>query len=896
MSNERQDQSSDLFHQLRRNMQGVFLKFLNDKKNTIVELGSDTFNLFGYTHEELLDKSSMNYLTIIHLEDRKWLSEKRNEQIKNNLPLVNEYRIISKQGKIKWVKEIISVIDNEKPEKVAFDAYVEDITAYKLNAFMSNAFTSYQNAVNSGSIVSITDKSGKILFVNDLFCTVSKYSRQELIGNDHKVVSSNTHSKSFFEDLWKTILSGEIWRGQIKNLSKNNQVFWLDTVISPIKNEKGIIDQFLSISNNITEQKESEYALLESEALSRTIIKSLHTGVAIVDETGLITKVNENWQLGIQQMKASKMCNIPSGANFFDHLEKLIEGGNLSAKEIMDNIHAVLNREIEFAEVEYPCMIGEEEKWFYINITMFENDISHIIISNFDITHRKNQEAILRKSEARLNEAQRIAKIGSWELDILNDTLQGSPEVFHIFDVDEVEGEIWNFSDFLDQIHPEDRDMVEKAYQESLDKRTNYNVVHRIVGKEGNIKYIKEQCITFYDSDGRPLRSLGTAQDVTEQKQFELSLEQERKRYQNVVENISDGLFIDNKEGKVMYANTRFLNIIGIKEEDLEDFDFMAFVAPEYREEIRERHNRRMNGEDVQTIFEYQGIRKNGEKRWIEARVTKIEENGTIVGTQSAIRDITESKRSIDLIKASESEKTRLLNELTRRFNELMQFNYIVSHNLRAPIANLIGLSEAFKLKGIDEKERLKIIGLIQYSVLKIDDLIQDLNIILATKSDLNSKKEIIDFASIMEAINSILERQILQSGAKIEFVDKSQGVSFYSIKSYMKSILYNLVSNSIKYKSANRPLEIEILIEPKGNDKMFISVKDNGMGIDLKLYGSEIFGLYKRFHIETEGKGLGLNMTKTQVEALGGKIEVKSELGQGTTFMIELPIENINS
>jgi PAS domain S-box-containing protein len=894
MSIEHQSQNTELFQQLKRNMQGVFLKFLNDKKNTIIDLDSDTFNLFGYTSDELLDSSSMNYLTLIHLEDRKWLSEKRMEQMKSNLPLVNEYRIISKQGKIKWVKEIISLVVNDKTEKVIFDAYVEDITAFKLNAFMSNAFTSYQNAVNSGSIVSITDKSGKILFVNDLFCTVSKYSRQELIGNDHKLLSSNSHSKGFFEKLWKTILSGEIWRGQIKNVSKNNQIFWLDTVISPIKNEKGIIDQFLAISNNITEQKESEYALLESETLNRTIIKSLHTGVAIVDETGLITKVNENWHLAIQQMKSSMMCNIPSGANFFKHLEQLIDSGNMSAKEIMDNIHSVLDREIEFAEIEYPCISGEEERWFYINITMFENDISHIIISNFDITHRKNQEAILRKSESRMNEAQRIAKIGSWELDLISDTIQGSPEVFHIFDVDSIDGETWNFSDFIEQVHPEDREMVTQTYLESLANKSNFNVVHRIVTKDGSVKYIKEQCITFYDSDGKPLRSLGTAQDVTEQKQFELSLEQERKRYQNVVENISDGLFIDNIDGKVVYANSRFLNIIGIGESDLLDFDFMEFVAPEYREEIKDRHNRRMRGEDVQTIFEYQGIRKNGEKRWIEARVTKIEENGVIVGTQSAIRDITESKRSIDLIKASESEKTKLLNELTRRFNELMQFNYIVSHNLRAPIANLIGLSEAFKMKGVDEKERLKIIGLIQYSVLKIDDLIQDLNIILATKSDLNSKKEIIVFASIMEAINSILERQIIQTGANINFVDNSNGIQFYSIKSYMKSILYNLLSNSIKYKSAERALEVDIKINVKKHEKLIIEVKDNGMGIDLKMYGAEIFGLYKRFHIETEGKGLGLNMTKTQVEALGGKIDVKSTLGHGATFIVELPLDSV--
>jgi signal transduction histidine kinase len=113
---------------------------------------------------------------------------------------------------------------------------------------------------------------------------------------------------------------------------------------------------------------------------------------------------------------------------------------------------------------------------------------------------------------------------------------------------------------------------------------------------------------------------------------------------------------------------------------------------------------------------------------------------------------------------------------------------------------------------------------------------------------------------------------------------------SFFTIKSYFYSIFYNLILNSIKYKKENIPPVIKIS-SCKFEDRILLKFTDNGLGMDLQKSGEQVFGLYKRFHTHIEGKGMGLFMVKTQVEALGGKINISSEVNKGTEFLIQFPI-----
>lgn len=254
---------------------------------------------------------------------------------------------------------------------------------------------------------------------------------------------------------------------------------------------------------------------------------------------------------------------------------------------------------------------------------------------------------------------------------------------------------------------------------------------------------------------------------------------------------------------------------------------------------------------------------------------------GNIMGVVLVFRDV--SKR-----KEEEALKEKITADLVQRNKDHEHFDSIISHDLRSPVANIISLASMVNDKDLEEDEREFFMNSLTTSAEKLNEVLDDLNVILSIGKQLNEKKELVHFSKlvsdIQDSIQNILEKE--QVHFKIDF---SRVDEMFTIKSYMYSIFYNLISNSIKYKRSDVPLEIAIESDLVDN-KVVLIFKDNGLGIDLKKRGHDLFGLYKRFHTDkAEGKGMGLHMVKVQVEKLGGKISAKSEVNQGIEFKIEL-------
>ena len=180
-----------------------------------------------------------------------------------------------------------------------------------------------------------------------------------------------------------------------------------------------------------------------------------------------------------------------------------------------------------------------------------------------DITARKHAEDILRRSEAMLRESQRMAQIGSWELDLVNNVLSWSDENYRIFEADRTLPKV-TYETFLNAVHPDDRPMVNQAYTDSVKNRAPYDIVHRLLFPEQRVKYVREWCETFYDPEGRPVRSIGTTQDVTVQKLVEEALRASESRYRLLIESSPFCIHEIDLEGRLQSMNRAGLDMLGL--------------------------------------------------------------------------------------------------------------------------------------------------------------------------------------------------------------------------------------------------------------------------------------------------------------------------------------------
>lgn len=227
---------------------------------------------------------------------------------------------------------------------------------------------------------------------------------------------------------------------------------------------------------------------------------------------------------------------------------------------------------------------------------------------------------------------------------------------------------------------------------------------------------------------------------------------------------------------------------------------------------------------------------------------------------------------------------TETNKELIRHNNELQQFSYTISHNLKGPVASLKGLLNLVSPAGIGEENK-EIMSRLKQSSITLDNTIKDLTNIIDLRNDISRVRQEIKLQALIDRIEILLKKDIVDHGISI-VTDFSECDRLYAVSPMLESILYNLISNGIKYRCTDgKPV---IRITSGHRDKTTtLTVMDNGLGIDLEKFGDQLFGLYKRFHLNKEGKGLGLYLVKLQTEAMGGSIAVDSKPGEGTTFTL---------
>ncbi len=315
-------------------------------------------------------------------------------------------------------------------------------------------------------------------------------------------------------------------------------------------------------------------------------------------------------------------------------------------------------------------------------------------------------------------------------------------------------------------------------------------------------------------------------------------------------------------------------------DEFLKNSTWLELVHPEDHEEVKEIINGLLNGRYPSNSFAYRIRTNQGPWKWILSfsKVVSFQDDGkagSMIGTHL----------DIDFIKEKEIELQNITQELRKTNSELQKFAYITSHNLRAPVVNLMSLTEMQSEETLSPELNEEITRKIHYCVKQLDSTLNDLIEIVASKSGNHVQKENLDLQTELNLIVRSIEKQVNESGAHID-TNFSEIKGIYFSKRFLHSILINLLTNSIKYRSEKRKLIISLKTRVK-KDHTVLYFSDNGLGMNMNKFGNKIFGLYQRFHSKIDGKGLGLYIIKSQIESLDGCIEVDSMPDVGTTFKI---------
>ncbi len=549
------------------------------------------------------------------------------------------------------------------------------------------------------------------------------------------------------------------------------------------------------------------------------------------------------------------------------------------------------------------------------------------------------QESLAQLEEAReslehsvqqLEEAQSIAHLGSFEFHISSNHVEWSAEMKRIYGIQE-ENFSLDYEGYLEKLHEEDREMIKATVAKAIEDGEPYSFEHKIVRPDGEIRWIRSNGKPVY-MNGTVYKLQGTALDITEQKLAGLKLQEEQYFIQKITDTSPDVITIFDIDKRVnVYGNRELTSLLGYSEEEIaelrkdpaflqkmihpddmekavnflmefKDYTGTQFKEVEYRLHTKEgnyiwvsaRYNvfrRNAQGLPVQIIGVTRDIndRKLAEDATIQANFRLHETNEELVRTEELLKEANNELEEQVMRRTAELQRKN--SQLERINADLDNFIYTASHDLKVPIVNLEGLLILLNKKLVDklpEKDQ-NLLDMMHTSIERFKTTIQDLSDVTKMQKNLDEEvREIIQLPEVVEDVQKDIHQLVQENNAVIHTFFEVKEVPFD--RKNLRSIIYNLLTNAIKYRSDEREPVVTIRSQ-KLEHCLLISVSDNGEGIPENQY-EKIFSLFKRLHKKVEGSGMGLYIVKRIIENNGGRIEVESGIGKGTTFNIFLPDE----
>jgi PAS domain S-box-containing protein len=524
-----------------------------------------------------------------------------------------------------------------------------------------------------------------------------------------------------------------------------------------------------------------------------------------------------------------------------------------------------------------------DKRWFQARFRKTKNQNENVTLLIKEVTERKKAEAEILTLKDRLVIATKAAGVGIWEWDILSNEIIWDDNMrllFRMYDGGyKDEKEAWKKS-----VYPDDLTRVEEKIKKAIDDKIEFEDEFKIKWPCGQTRYIKVNSAVVRSENGRPLKMIGTNWDITEVTTKKQELLESQLTFRNTFEYSSIGIALLDISGKWMEVNDALCRLIGYSREELLNSTFQEITYPDDLDMDMTFVGKMLNNEIDTYQLEKRYLHKNGEIIWALLSVSLIRDIDNVPKFFiSQIIDITENKKLIEEL----GEKNKVLQittiDLEQKIKQLQEFSHIIAHNLRGPATGLMTISD-FIIDADNEEERQFMLSQLKEKSELIISTLNDLKDVVEMRLNKEIAFTECSFEQAIVSVKRILENKIKEKGAVIETNLHIAALQYP--KAYFDSIMYNLISNAVKYTQHGVIPVIKVHTYMQ-DERIILEVADNGLGIDLLKYGNQIFKYKKIFHRGFESTGLGLFITKNQVETFGGSISVSSGIGEGSVFKV---------
>jgi PAS domain S-box-containing protein len=730
----------------------------------------------------------------------------------------------------------------------------------------------HQHALNAHAIVSISDAGGNILYVNKKFCQSSGYNRGELIGQSHRIIKSGVHPPEFYADMWRTIADGVIWHGEVCNQRKDGSLVWLETTIVPFLDTERKPYQYISIRTDITRVKEAEHRLALSQAYANigTWDWNIETGELFWSE------------------RIGPLFGYPVGKLETTYENFLSAVHPDDRQSLIDAVHACIEEGAEY-NIEHRCIWPDGSVHWLMErgdvVRSQDGTPLHMLGVVQDITERKRAEMALAESRKRLEEAQALARMGYWTVDLATGNITWAKETYILFnrDANNYAPTLQNY--YAEIVHPDDVDSVRKTQQLAIETSAPQSVDHRILWPDGTIRWMHLEGYAEYDSHGRPKLLVGMVQDITDRKRTELALAESRTQLEEAQSLANLGYWTANKMSGDLQWSEEIYRIFGLHPAEFKP-SVEAFKKAVHPEDLAllEESELRAATTGVHDVV-HRIIRPNGDIRFVhELARAQLDDRGRVVQMAGTVQDVTELK----LAEQAMQQAKEAAEAASRAKSEFLAS---MSHELRTPLNSILGFAQLF---GMDpylperNKEHAHEIERAGQHLLKLVNDLIDLARIESGKLDLAAapvsvKAVVGDSLAMVAPIAREREIRLIDAGGD------GREALIRADYTRLQQVLINLLANAIKYNRSQGTVHITC---HSGRGLVRISITDSGPGIPAHKQ-SRMFNPFDRLGVErgqVEGSGIGLVITKRIVEAMGGTIGFESIVDQGSTFWVEFP------